>query len=254
MVLNELQFFNGAGVRLAYQQQLGHGVGVMFLSGFRSDMTGTKAQTVAALCAAQQRPFVRFDYRGHGSSEGDFLKATLSDWLEDAIAVFDKLTTGPQILVGSSMGGWLMLLLALRRTERIAGLMGLAVAPDFTEDLMWSQFGVASRQSLQREGRVYLPSRHGDPYPITRQLIEDGRRHLLLRQSVDLTHPIRLIHGMNDSEVPYATSLRLLERLTSTDVQLTLIKDGEHRLSRPTDMMRIEIELQRLIAQVEGST
>ncbi len=248
-----LQFFAGAGVRLAYQQQPGQGVGVVFLSGFRSDMTGVKAQAMATECARQQRPFVRFDYRGHGASEGDFLQAALSDWLDDALAVFDHLTQGPQIIVGSSMGGWLMLLLARRRPERIAGLLGLAAAPDFTEDLMWAQFGPASRQTLQRDGLVYLPSRHGDPYPITRRLLEDGRRHLLLRDAIPITCPVRLIHGVNDGEVPYATSLRLLERLHATDVQLTLVKDGEHRLSRPADQLLMQQGLRQLLAGLEGT-
>jgi pimeloyl-ACP methyl ester carboxylesterase len=216
------------------------GPGAVFLGGFASDMTGTKATALAASCRERGQAFLRFDYSGHGESDGAFADGTIGGWTQDALDVLDRLTTGPQILVGSSMGGWIMLLVALRRRERIAGLVGLAAAPDFTEDLMARELSPSQRQALARDGRLELPSAYSDsPYVITRALIEDGRRYLLLRQEIDLRVPVRLLHGMADPDVPFATSLRLAEKLQSTDVVVSLIKDGDHRLSRPQDLQRM---------------
>lgn len=214
--------------------------GIVFLGGFASDMAGTKAAALEAFCRGSDQAFLRFDYSGHGQSSGVFRDGTIGRWTADALAVIDAATTGPQILVGSSMGGWIMLLAALARRERIAGLVGIAAAPDFTEDLMWAELTPADRETLTREGAVLQPSAYDDdPYVITRALIEDGRSHLLLHAPIDLTCPVRLLHGMRDADVPWRTALRLSEQLASDDVQVLLIKDGDHRLSRPGDLQRL---------------
>ena len=211
--------------------------GIVFLGGFKSDMTGTKALALEAFAQARGQGFLRFDYFGHGASSGKFEDGCIGRWAEDSIAALDALTEGPQILVGSSMGGWLMLLTALARPDRVAGLVGIAPAPDFTEDLMWAEFPEAIRQTILTEGRYARPSEYSDdPYVITRKLIEDGRNHLLLRGPIPLTCPVRLLHGMRDPDVPYAVSLRLAEALAGTDVSVTLVKDGDHRLSHEQDL------------------
>src|SRR5262245_34542159 len=192
--------------------------GVVFMGGFASDMTGTKAMTLDRFCGQRGQAFLRFDYRGHGASGGEFRDATIGGWLQDSLAVFDKLTAGPQILVGSSMGGWLMLLLAARRSERIAGLVGVAAAPDFTEDI-WQGFSAAQQGELMARGEVARPSAYSDnPYAITRALIEDGRRYLLLNGSIELSCPLRLLHGMADPDVSPAKSLRIAGKLRGSDV------------------------------------
>jgi pimeloyl-ACP methyl ester carboxylesterase len=219
--------------------------GIVFLGGFASDMTGTKAMALDAYCAATGRAFVRFDYSGHGQSSGKFTDGTISLWRDDALAVIDRLTEGPQILVGSSMGGWLMLLCALARPDRVHALIGLAPAPDFTEELMWQTMDAAMQVRLLRDGRVEEPSAYSDePYVITKALIEDGRRHLLLGSSIHIDRPVRLIHGQADEDVPFSFSLRLADSLVAQDVAVTLVKDGDHRLSRQQD-------IERLIATVE---
>ena len=239
-------FIEAGGGRLAYARTSGDGPGIVFLGGFMSDMTGTKATALEAHCRATGRAFLRFDYRGHGASDGRFEDGTIGAWAEDAVAALDRLTDGPQILVGSSMGGWLMLLAACLRPERVAGLVGLAAAPDFTEDLMWEQFPEPVRRVLAQDGVWHEPSEYGDqPYPITLRLIEEGRGHLVLRRPLPLACPIRLIHGMRDRDVPWQVSKRLLDHVGTDDATLTLVKDGDHRLSRPQD-------IQRMLAAVDG--
>ena len=214
--------------------------GIVFLGGFASDMTGTKALALDAYCAATGRAYVRFDYGGHGDSTGNFTDGTIGSWRDDVLAVLDRLTQGPQILIGSSMGGWLMLLAALARPARIHALIGLAAAPDFTEELMWDTMDEAMRKRLMAAGRIEEPSAHGDqPYVITRELIEEGRRHLLLRGAITIDRPVRLIHGLADADVPFNVSLRLADRLAGSDVVVTLVKDADHRLARPRDIDRL---------------
>lgn len=215
----------------------GHMPGIVFMGGFRSDMTGTKATFLEQKCQEAGCAFLRFDYSGHGQSEGVFEDGTLSDWIDDALDCLDQITTGPQILVGSSMGGWIMLHVALRRPERIAGLVGIAAAPDFTEDLMWAHMTEPQRTILMRDGRLEQPNHYSpDPYIITRRLIEDGRNHLLMRGPINIPCPVRLIYGMADRDVPWSLSCDLAERLTSDDVQIRLIKNGDHRLSSGPDV------------------
>ena len=196
-------------------------------------MAGTKATYLDGFCAARGLPYVRFDYSGHGLSSGRFEDGTIGAWAEDAIAVIDHAADGPLVLVGSSMGGWIMLLAALARPDRIAGLVGLAPAPDFTEALIWNRLSDEERDRLLSAGRLETPSAYADePTLITRTLIEEGRRHLLLGAPIGIRCPVRLLHGMADPDVPHRLSLELAERLVSNDVRVTLIKDGDHRLSR----------------------
>jgi pimeloyl-ACP methyl ester carboxylesterase len=212
-------------------------------------MTGTKALFLGDYCRRRGRAFVRFDYFGHGASSGDAALGTIGGWAEDAVAVLDSLTQGPQILVGSSMGGWIMLLAALARTKRVRALVGVAAAPDFTEDLVWPRLSPAQQQELRESGAVTLPSEY-DPagYTYRLGLFEDGKRHLVMREVIALECPVRLLHGMRDVAVPWQRSLSLAERLDSRDVVVTLVKDGDHRLSREADLARLSRTLDALLS------
>lgn len=211
-------------------------------------MTGTKAVFLEAWARERGRAFVRFDYTGHGASSGAFEDGGIGDWARDAADALDRLTEGPQVLVGSSMGGWIALLLALRRPERVAGVVGVAAAPDFTEDAMWSGFDADQRAALLTDGRLARPSIYSDaPYVITRRLIEDGRAHLVLRAPLDLGCPLRLLHGTADADVDPAVALRLLGHAEGLDVRLTLVKGADHRFSAPENLALIAATLEDLI-------
>lgn len=225
------------GRRLAYVKTDGSGPGVVFLGGFKSDMTGTKAQFLEERARQSGRAFLRFDYSGHGQSSGDFLDGSIGDWAEDAVAALSALTSGPQILVGSSMGGWIALLLCKAMPERVAALVGIAAAPDFTEDSMWDGFDAAQRAALADAGRVELPSDYDDgPYVITRRLIEDGRKHLVLRSPLSLPFPVHLLQGSADVDVPPSVALRLFDHAECADLALTLVKGADHRFSEPDNL------------------
>lgn len=225
------------GATIAYRRRDGRTPGILFLPGFNSDMTGAKAQALDAFCASSGRSFLRFDYYAHGASSGDFAEATIGRFRDDALAVIDRLAEGELVLVGSSIGGWLMLLVALARPERVRALVGIAAAPDATEDLMWQRMSFALRETLMLEGAVRVPSRYSEAgYLITRRLIEDARAHLVMRKPLEIRCPVRLLHGMADPDVPWQTSLNLAEHLPGADVQLLLVKDGDHRLSRDSDL------------------
>lgn len=225
------------GVSIAYHRTPGKPPGVVFLTGFMSDMAGSKALALEELCRRRGHLFVRFDYAGHGRSSGRFEEQTITTWTEDALAVVDALTEGPLVLVGSSMGGWIALNVALRRPARVRALVGVAAAPDFTQDLMWDAFPPATRAQLEREGLVRLPSLYGpEPYPISLALIRDGERHRRLHAPIPFGGPVRLLHGMRDPDVPWQRSLTLAEKLVTADVRVALVKDGDHRLSRPQDL------------------
>ncbi|WP_149140325.1 alpha/beta fold hydrolase [Gemmobacter caeruleus] len=235
------------GRRIAYHRTAGKGPGVVFLGGFKSDMTGTKALHLQAWAEAQGRAFLRFDYSGHGQSSGDFLDGCIGDWAADAMAAVAGLTEGPQILVGSSMGGWMALLVARAMPERVAGLVGIAAAPDFTEDLMWQGFTEAERAAVMA-GRLEQPSEYSDePYIITRKLIEDGRRHLVLRDPLPLRFPVRLLQGTADVDVPPAVALRLLNHADSPDLVLTLVKGADHRFSTPDCLDRMTRAIEEIL-------
>jgi pimeloyl-ACP methyl ester carboxylesterase len=237
------------GVELAWALQPGRDPTLVFLPGFSSDMTGEKATDLVRYCASVGQAMLRFDYSGHGGSGGRFEAGTVSTWTRDALLVIDRLAAGKVILVGSSMGGWIALLVALARRERMAGLVGIAAAPDFTEALMWEAMTFAERATLMREGVLMVPSRYGDPYPVTRALIEDGRRNLLLQAPIALDCPVRLLQGQQDPDVPWELALRLADRLAGADVRITLIKDGDHRLSRPQDLALLRRTVAGLLEQ-----
>ncbi len=239
----------GDGVELAWARQDGKSPTVVFLPGFRSDMAGEKATALAAFCAERGQAMLRFDYSGHGTSGGRFEDGTVGRWTDDALAMIDRRTDGPLILVGSSMGGWIALLAALARPDRVAGLIGIAAAPDFTEALMWPAMTLEQRATLMRDGVIHRPSQYGAPTPITRALIEDGRGRLLLNAPIDLDCPVRLLHGQRDPDVPWELALRIAERVTGNDVQVVLVKDGDHRLSRPQDLALLRRTLAALLGQ-----
>ncbi|NKB18977.1 MAG: alpha/beta fold hydrolase [Alphaproteobacteria bacterium] len=240
-------FTRDDGASIAYHKTEGDGPGVIFLGGFMSDMDGTKAIALEAHCQKQGRAYLRFDYQGHGHSSGEFKEGTIGKWAADAIAAIDALTDGPQILVGSSMGGWIMLLAALARPERVTGLVGIAAAPDFTEALMWKGFSTEIQETLQRDRVYYAPSEYGDqPYAITMDLIEDGREHLLLEDPIAIKCPVHLFQGIVDDAVPWEHALTISRRLETDDVTTTFIKDGDHRLSREEDLAKIFAAVDRL--------
>jgi pimeloyl-ACP methyl ester carboxylesterase len=227
------------GTRIAYHHTPGTAPGVIFCGGFMSDMTGTKAQALEAACRDGGRAYTRFDYRGHGQSSADFESGTIGLWTEDALAVLDQVTTGRQIVVGSSMGGWIMLLLARARPERIAGLVGIAPAPDFVLQ-MWDGFSDQIKATLKRDGVYRAPSEYSEePYAITMNLIEEGKNHLVLQQPLAVDYPVRILHGMADPDVPWRQSLELVERLRGDDIVVTFSKSGDHRLSEPADIARL---------------
>jgi pimeloyl-ACP methyl ester carboxylesterase len=254
MANDPADFLDHQGGQLAYRRNLGSTgrVGVVWLGGFHSDMQGEKASVLHARCAAARRPFVRFDYHGHGESGGAFADGTIGRWRSDALAVIDRLTTGDLVAVGSSMGGWMALLAAMARPDRIKGLVLLAPAPDFTEKLMLASFDESQKQQIREHGFWTRPSPY-DPagYPITRELIEEGRAWSILDQEIPLDIPVRILHGGFDADVPWTHSLDLAEKLRARDVVWSLIKDGDHRLSRPQDIERMVAAVLALSDQVE---
>jgi pimeloyl-ACP methyl ester carboxylesterase len=231
--------------RIAVRARAGGSPGVFWLGGFNSDMKGTKALALDAWAAEQGRACVRFDYSGHGESGGAFVEGTVGRWLEESVAVFEQFGRGPQVVIGSSMGGWMALLLAREIARRgvsgasLAGLVLIAPAPDFTEALMWNGFSPEIRREIETRGVWLRPSQYGEPYPITRALIEEGRNHLLLGSAIDVGCPVRILQGAQDPDVPWQHAFALAHRLPSDDVVLTMIQDGDHRLSRPQDIARI---------------
>lgn len=244
-------FTTPEGRRIAYATVPGKNPGVVFLGGFRSDMTGTKAVYLESWARAQGRAFLRFDYSGHGASSGDFLDGAIGDWAEDAAAAIAALTEGPQVLVGSSMGGWIALLCARAMPDRVAGFVGIAAAPDFTEDSMWASFSEAERAALLADGRVAQPSDYSpEPYVITRRLIEDGRRHLVLRTPLALAGPVRLLQGTEDTDVPPAVALRLFDHIAAEDLRLTLVKGADHRFSTDDCLALIAAAIDDVLARV----
>jgi pimeloyl-ACP methyl ester carboxylesterase len=237
---------SGAGRRsIAVRARAGGAPGLFWLGGFNSDMQGTKALALDAWAAEHMRACVRFDYSGHGESGGAFIDGTIGRWLEESIAVFERFCAGPQVVIGSSMGGWMALLLAREIAGRaasrasLAGLVLIAPAPDFTEELMWKGFSPEARLEIETNGVWLRPSQYGEPYPITRALIEEGRSHLLLGRAIEVGCPVRILQGAQDPDVPWQHAFALAHRLPADDVVLTMIQDGDHRLSRPQDIARI---------------
>ncbi len=235
---------------IAVRARSGAEPGLFWLSGFNSDMAGTKAVALDAWAAQQSRACVRFDYSGHGVSGGRFEDGTIGRWLEESAAVHAQFCKGPQIVIGSSMGGWIALLLArelaLRGTP-LHGLVLIAPAADFTEALMWNGFPAKVKKQIERDGVWMRPSAYGEPYPITRALIEDGRKHLILGASIDVGCPVRILQGAKDADVPWKHAFALAHRLPADDVVLTMIQDGDHRLSRPQDIARLIAAVEELV-------
>jgi pimeloyl-ACP methyl ester carboxylesterase len=223
--------------KIAYVLSKGMLPCVIFFGGFKSNMEGAKATALEASCKARGQRFIRFDYTGHGRSSGEFQDGTIGNWKQDALAVIDNLGAEKNIFVGSSMGAWIALLAALERRGKAVGFVGISSAPDFTEKLIWERLSHGQKQQMEREKIFYAPSCYGEePYAITLRLIEEAREHLLLDSDIALDIPVRLLHGTHDEDVPWETSVSLLQRLSSHDVSLSLLKNGDHRLSSPAHL------------------
>jgi pimeloyl-ACP methyl ester carboxylesterase len=238
--------------RIAYNRTAGNGPEVVFCGGFRSNMAGTKALALEAHCAAAGRAFTRFDYRGHGESDGTFTDGTIGGWLADTVAVLDKVTHGPVVLVGSSMGAWIALLAARTRPDRVKGIVLVAPAVDFTEDLIWQRLPMADRLVLERDGVWLRESDYADePDQIALRLVEEGRNHLLFGQGIPFDGPVRILHGMKDETVPWHFATRTAEALTSQDVTVTFIKNGDHRLSDAENLSRLMAAVDEVTGYLE---
>lgn len=241
-----------SGRRLAYHQVQGRGPGVVFLGGFKSDMEGSKAVHLQNWAETQGRSFLRFDYSGHGQSDGLFEEGSIGEWAEDAQAAIETLTDGPQVLVGSSMGGWISLLLS-KRLSQIAGLVTIAAAPDFTEDGYWAAFNEDQRALVMDRGQIAVPSDYGDPYIITKKLIEDGRDQLVLRSPLKLPFAVRCLQGTADAAVSTETALRLMEHASCDDMRLTLVKGEDHSFSTPQCLTLIEKTIEKVLQRAVGA-
>ncbi|MDJ0821056.1 MAG: alpha/beta hydrolase [Paracoccaceae bacterium] len=237
------------GRKLAYAYTQGRGPAVVFLSGYKSDMGGTKAVHLEAWAEETGRAFLRFDYSGHGVSDGRFEDGSIGDWAADALAVIEEVTDGPVVLVGSSMGGWISCLV-IRQLPRVSGFVGIAAAPDFTEDAFWAGFDTAQRETLMTDGQIALPSDYDEPYIVTRRLIEDGRNQLVLRTPLKMPYPVRLLQGTEDNAVTRETALRLLDHLDGPDVRLSFVKGADHSFSTLDCLKMIEAAIHEVSGPV----
>lgn len=245
-----MQFLDTAqGRRIAYHKTEGNGPTVLFCSGLKSDMEGTKAVHLEAWARARGQAFVRFDYSGHGQSSGRFEEGAIGDWHEDTLALVDQIIEGPIVVVGSSMGGWQALLLARARASRLAGMVTIAAAPDFTEDGYWASFTEAQKADLQAQGHVRMPSDYDEDYIISKRLIEEGRNHLVLRAPLSLPFPVRFLQGTEDTAVSTDTATRLLEHAEGPDIRLTLVKGADHRFSDAECLKLIEKSVEKTLAR-----
>lgn len=242
-----------SGRRIAYHKSEGKGPGVVFLGGFMSDMEGSKATFLEDWAQRTGRAYLRFDYSGHGQSSGAFDEGAIGDWAEDAQAAIAALTDGPQVLVGSSMGGWISLLTCKAMPDKVAGLVTIAAAPDFTEDSMWPSFSDEQKRQVMEEGRTLMPSDYGEPYVITKRLIEEGRDVLVMRDPIPLPFPVRMVQGTEDNAVTRDTALRLLDHVGSDDVRLTFKKGADHSFSDPDSLQVILSEIEDVLARVDNT-
>ena len=251
--MTKASYFETAhGTRLAYHKIHGSSPGVIFLGGFMSDMKGGKATMLEAYCKAREQAFLRFDYQGHGESDGAFAEGTIGLWAQDALAAIDALTEGPQILVGSSMGGWIALLAAKARPSRVKGLVGIAAAPDFTTRMWHDDLTDEQRATILRDGLVQVPTDYGpDPYTLTKALFDDGYANRVINQPLHLEIPMRLIQGTEDPDVPWQTPLDIAEAVTSDDVEVILVPGGDHRLSEKLDLKRLKRVVRQLTMQLK---
>ena len=237
------------GETLAFHHLPGATPGILFCTGFHSNMNGEKALALEAFCRETGRQMTRFDYYGHGESSGDIQHGTIGRWREDTLTILEQVTLGPQIIVGSSMGGWMMLLAALARPERVAALVGIAIAPDLTQDLEERRLNVEQKTALAEQGWCDLANAYDDqqPYRIRREMLDEARRHTVLDGEIPIDAPVRLLHGLADEDVPWQRSLAAAQRLRSKDAELILIKDGDHRLSTPRDLARLTTVVTQLL-------
>ena len=255
--MDKVKFLNASAYggldknRIAYRKTDGQGPGVIWCGGLKSDMEGTKAQALQNWAEVRGRAFIRFDYFGHGLSTGRFRDGTISRWAQDTIQIIDELTQGPQILVGSSMGGWTSLLAARARPNRVKALVLIAPAPDFTEKLMWAGFDEKVRRTIMQEGIYYEPSDYDEPYEISRELIIDGRANQLLDAPIEFSGPVRILQGLQDKSVPWRHARRLMDVLTGEDVEITLVKTGDHSLSTPRDIERLINTIEEICTGVQ---
>ena len=256
MPLDLTEFHETPAGKLAFRQSEGDPLkaGLIWMSGLKSDMLGGKANMLHAAAFAEGRSFLRFDYRGHGESDVDFANTVLSDWRADALRMIDEKTEGPQIVIGSSMGGCVALLSALARPERVKGLVLIAPAPDFTEKLLWPSLPPESQKEILETGFWMRPSEWDEPYPITKALIEDGRQWQIMDAIIPLSIPVRIIQGQLDDAVPWQHALKLVDLIDGDDVAFHLIKDGDHRLSRPQDLEELRQTVDRLANRVDRKT
>lgn len=243
------------GTRIGYFKTIGEAPTVVFMGGLMSDMLGSKAVFLDTWCRDNGQAYLRFDYGGHGASSGNFEEGTIGSWHRDALAVIDHLTEGALILVGSSMGGWQVLLAALARKHRVVGLLGLAPAPDFTERVLLANLEEKHIKEMMENGKVLISSEYGDePYIFTKGLIEEARNHLLLDTPIELDVPVLLIHGMKDNDVPYQISLDIMAGLAAKDAELVLVKEANHRMSGPADLARLTGALDSILKKVNHET
>jgi len=229
-----------------YKHFSGKSPGIIFLSGYMSDMEGNKALALENLCKELGHSYIRFDYRGHGISDGTLVDGSISNWTQDTLNILDNIAKGQQILVGSSMGGWIMMLVSLKRKERISGLIGIASAPDFTEDLLPLQLGKDKIEEIYSQGECKIVRDDGSENIITKMLLEDGKTNLVLRDKITIDCPVELLHGINDEVVPWETSLGILDKISSNNVNITLIKNGDHRLSSPSDIQQLKQTVKKM--------
>ena len=235
-------------ISIAYQKHTGKTPGIIFCSGFMSDMQSTKAKTIEEFCIKHGHAFLKFDYRGHGQSSGNVTECSVDVWLKDSLKLFDELTEGPQIIVGSSMGAWIATLIARERAKRVTGLLGIAAAPDFTEDLIWEKLSTAQKEQIKQGENLYFPSQYSEiPYTISPQLIQESRLHFILQGTIPIQCKVRLMHGLADIDVPWQKSLQLAEKIQSSDIELILIKDGNHRLVKEHNLQLIHNLLAELV-------
>ncbi len=237
--------------RLAYKQVSGRGPAIIWCGGLKSDMEGGKALHLHAWAERTGRAFIRFDYFGHGASSGRFRDGTISRWARDVVHIMDEVAQGNVILVGSSMGGWASLLAMIARPEKVKAMVLIAPAPDFTEKLMWANWDAEARRSVIEDGIHYEPSDYDEPYEYSRELIEDGRARQILDAPITFGGPVRILQGLQDDVVPWDYASRLLTALTSNDVTMTLVKTGDHSLSRPEDLLRLERTVETLVQELE---
>jgi pimeloyl-ACP methyl ester carboxylesterase len=250
-IMSHIQYLDRKNKKLAYVHTKGRLPTVLFIHGFRSDMTGNKALALEEWCISQDRGYVRFDCQGHGKSSGAFEEGSISAWKQDVLDVIDHIVQGPTVLVGSSMGGWLAMLAARERKKQVLGMVGIASAPDFTEHLIWDALNKKQKQEILAHGKTTVKSDYDDAgYPITKKLIEDGRKHLLLGGLIDVDCPVHLIHGMKDADVPWEVSLSINEKLATKDVRTTLVEEGDHRMSSAKDIQLLVKCVDKILAKV----